>query len=119
MAPEVHYDQANSARYDAVIPQDRGVVTPLAAPVIRQFEPSAPIVQRFWPAFCSTWTTARASGSGFEKNRMPTTLLPPRPSTSQADGTGGHRAPDCEVAGNRHPKGKGVVLAETKKAANP
>ena len=116
-SPEVHYDGARLPRYDAVVPRIGASITPYGTAVIRQFET------------IGTYCVNGSSGIGSSRDKleahqilakqkigMPTTAFAasPKDTKNLMDLVGS--APMI-VKLLESTQGKGVVLAETKKAA--
>ncbi|THH38812.1 30S ribosomal protein S6--L-glutamate ligase [Aliishimia ponticola] len=117
MSPEVHYDGARLPRYDAVVPRIGASITPYGTAVIRQFETIG--------TYCVNGSTGIASSRdklqahqilASQKIGMPTTAFAasPKDTRNLMDLVG--TAPMI-VKLLESTQGKGVVLAETKKAA--
>lgn len=117
MAPEVHYDGKRLPRYDVVIPRIGASITPYGTAVIRQFET------------IGTWCLNGSAGITASRDKlhahqvlarakigMPTTAFAasPKDTGNLMDLVG--RAP-LIVKLLESTQGKGVVLAETQKAA--
>jgi len=117
MSPEVHYDGARLPRYDAVVPRIGASITPYGTAVIRQFET------------IGTYCVNGAAGISASRDKleahqilakqkigMPTTAFAASPKDTKNL---------MELVGSapmivkllESTQGKGVVLAETKKAA--
>ncbi|KIN66384.1 Ribosomal protein S6 modification protein (C terminal domain) [Sulfitobacter noctilucicola] len=117
MAPEVHYDGKRLPRYDAVIPRIGASITPYGTAVIRQFET------------IGTYCVNGSSGITASRDKlhahqvlaskrigMPTTAFAASPKdTSNLMGLVGTAPLIVKLLEST--QGKGVVLAETKKAA--
>ena len=117
MAPEVHYDGKRLPRYDAVIPRIGASITPYGTAVIRQFETigtycvngSAGIPARRDKLHAHQVLASKKIG-------MPTTAFAASPKdTSNLMGLVGTAPLIVKLLEST--QGKGVVLAETKKAA--
>src|SRR6056297_829974 len=117
MAPEVHYDGKRLPRYDAVIPRIGASITPYGTAIIRQFEtigtycvnPSAGITSSRDKLYAHQ-LMARA------KIGMPNTAFAASPKdTSNLIGLVGTAPLIVKLLESS--QGKGVVLAETRKAA--
>jgi ribosomal protein S6--L-glutamate ligase len=117
MSPEVHYDGTRLPRYDAVIPRIGASITPYGTAVIRQFETIG--------TYCVNGSEGiRASRDKLQAHQilasqkigMPTTAFAasPKDTKNLMDLVGS--APMI-VKLLESTQGKGVVLAETKKAA--
>ncbi|MFK7834818.1 MAG: 30S ribosomal protein S6--L-glutamate ligase [Sulfitobacter sp.] len=117
MSPEVHYDGKRLPRYDAVIPRIGASITPYGTAVIRQFET------------IGTYCVNGSSGITASRDKlhahqvlaskrigMPTTAFAASPKdTSNLMGLVGTAPLIVKLLEST--QGKGVVLAETKKAA--
>ena len=117
LAPEVHYDGKRLPRYDAVIPRIGASITPYGTAIVRQFEtigtycvnPSAGISASRDKLYAHQ-LMARA------KVGMPNTAFAASPKdTSNLMGLVGSAPLIVKLLEST--QGKGVVLAETKKAA--
>lgn len=117
LAPEVHYDGKRLPRYDAVIPRIGASITPYGAAVVRQFET------------IGTFCLNPAQGITASRDKLHAHQLMARarvgmPNTAFASSPK-DTANLIEVAGGaplivkllESTQGKGVVLAETRKAA--
>ncbi|HBR40253.1 30S ribosomal protein S6--L-glutamate ligase [Sulfitobacter sp. UBA4523] len=117
MAPEVHYDGKRLPRYDAVIPRIGASVTPYGCAVIRQFETIG--------TYCVNGSAGILSSRdklhthqvlASKKIGMPTTAFAASPKdTSNLMALVGTAPLIVKLLEST--QGKGVVLAETKKAA--
>ena len=117
MAPEVHYDGKRLPRYDAVIPRIGASITAYGTAVIRQFE------------FTGTYCVNGSAGITASRDKlhahqilagkkigMPTTAFAASPhDTANILGLVGSAPVIVKLLEST--QGKGVVLAETKKAA--
>ena len=117
LAPEVHYDGKRLPRYDAVIPRIGASITPYGAAVIRQFEtigtycvnPSAGITASRDKLYAHQLMARARIG-------MPNTAFAASPhDTANLMGLVGTAPLIVKLLEST--QGKGVVLAETKKAA--
>ncbi len=117
MAPEVHYDGKRLPRYDAVVPRIGASITPYGTAVIRQFETIG--------TYCVNGSTGiTASRDKLHAHQvlaskrigMPTTAFAASPKdTGNLIGLVGTAPLIVKLLEST--QGKGVVLAETKKAA--
>ena len=117
MAPEVHYDGKRLPRYDAVIPRIGASITPYGTAVIRQFETIG--------TFCVNGSNGiTASRDKLQAHQvlasrrigMPTTAFAASPKdTRNLMGLVGGAPMIVKLLEST--QGKGVVLAETRKAA--
>ncbi|MBJ6373537.1 30S ribosomal protein S6--L-glutamate ligase [Sedimentitalea arenosa] len=117
LAPEVHYDGKRLPRYDAVIPRIGASITPYGTAVIRQFET------------IGTWCVNGSAGITASRDKlhahqvlarhrigMPTTAFAASPKdTGNLIGLVGSAPLIVKLLEST--QGKGVVLAETRKAA--
>ena len=117
LAPEVHYDGKRLPRYDAVIPRIGASITAYGAAVIRQFEtigtfcvnPSAGIISSLDKLYAHQLMARAQVG-------MPNTAFAASPKdTGNLMGLVGTAPLIVKLLEST--QGKGVVLAETKKAA--
>ena len=117
MAPEVHYDGKRLPRYDAVIPRIGASVTPYGCAVIRQFETIGTYCVNGSAGILSSRDKLHAHQVlASKKIGMPTTAFAASPKdTSNLMALVG--TPPLIVKLLESTQGKGVVLAETKKAA--
>ncbi len=117
MAPEVHYDGKRLPRYDAVIPRIGASITPYGTAVIRQFE----TIGTYCVNGSAGITASRDKLHAHQvlarhKIGMPTTAFAASPKdTSNLIGLVGTAPLIVKLLEST--QGKGVVLAETKKAA--
>ena len=117
LAPEVHYDGKRLPRYDAVIPRIGASITPYGAAVIRQFE----TIGTFCVNGSAGITASRDKLQAHQvlaskKIGMPVTAFAASPKdTSNLIGLVGSAPLIVKLLEST--QGKGVVLAETKKAA--
>ncbi|MDR9428841.1 MAG: 30S ribosomal protein S6--L-glutamate ligase [Salibaculum sp.] len=117
LAPEVHYDGKRLPRYDAVIPRIGSSITPYGTAVVRQFENLG--------TYCINGSSGIAASRdklhahqvlAGQKVGMPTTAFAASPKdTSNLIGLVGSAPLIVKLLEST--QGKGVVLAETKKAA--
>jgi ribosomal protein S6--L-glutamate ligase len=117
LAPEVHYDGKRLPRFDAIIPRIGASITPYGTAVIRQFE--------FLGTYCVNGSAGITASRdklhahqvlASKKIGMPTTAFAASPKdTSNLMALVG--AAPLIVKLLESTQGKGVVLAETKKAA--
>ncbi|MDF1727633.1 MAG: 30S ribosomal protein S6--L-glutamate ligase [Sulfitobacter sp.] len=117
MAPEVHYDGKRLPRYDAVIPRIGASITPYGCAVIRQFETIGTYCINGSAGILSSRDKLHAHQVLASKRiGMPTTAFAasPKDTRNLMDLVG--TAP-LIVKLLESTQGKGVVLAETKKAA--
>lgn len=117
MAPEVHYDGARLPRYDAVIPRIGASITPYGTAIVRQFE----TIGTFCVNGSEGITASRDKLHAHQvlaRHRigMPTTAFAASPKdTDNLMGLVGTAPMIVKLLEST--QGKGVVLAETKKAA--
>ncbi len=117
LAPDIHYDGKRLARYDAVIPRVGASITPYGTAIVRQFET------------IGTWALNGSSGITASRDKlhahqilarqkigMPVTAFASSPKdTTNLIGLVGSTPLIVKLLEST--QGKGVVLAETKKAA--
>ena len=117
MAPEVHYDGKRLPRYDAVIPRIGASITPYGTAVIRQFETIGTYCVNGSAGITASRDKLHAHQVlASKKIGMPTTAFAASPKdTSNLMALVG--AAPLIVKLLESTQGKGVVLAETKKAA--
>ena len=117
MAPEVHYDGKRLPRYDAVIPRLGASVTPYGCAVIRQFETIGTYCVNGSAGILSSRDKLHAHQVlASKKIGMPTTAFAASPKdTSNLMALVGTAPLIVKLLEST--QGKGVVLAETKKAA--
>ncbi len=117
MAPEVHYDGKRLPRYDAVIPRIGASVTPYGCAVIRQFETIGTYCVNGSAGILSSRAKLHAHQVlASKKIGMPTTAFAASPKdTSNLMALVGTAPLIVKLLEST--QGKGVVLAETKKAA--
>ena len=117
MAPEVHYDGKRLPRYDAVIPRIGASVTPYGCAVIRQFETIGTYCVNGSAGILSSRDKLHAHQVlASRKIGMPTTAFAASPKdTSNLMALVGTAPLIVKLLEST--QGKGVVLAETKKAA--
>ena len=117
MAPEVHYDGKRLPRYDAVIPRIGASVTPYGCAVIRQFETIGTYCVNGSAGILASRDKLHAHQVlASKKIGMPTTAFAASPKdTSNLMGLVGTAPLIVKLLEST--QGKGVVLAETKKAA--
>ena len=117
MAPEVHYDGKRLPRYDAVIPRIGASVTPYGCAVIRQFETIGTYCVNGSAGILSSRDKLHAHQVlASKKIGMPTTAFASSPKdTSNLMALVGTAPLIVKLLEST--QGKGVVLAETKKAA--
>jgi len=117
MAPEVHYDGKRLPRYDAVIPRIGASITPYGCAVIRQFETIGTYCVNGSSGILSSRDKLHAHQVlASLKIGMPTTAFAASPKdTSNLMGLVGTAPVIVKLLEST--QGKGVVLAETKKAA--
>jgi len=117
MAPEVHYDGKRLPRYDAVIPRIGASVTPYGCAVIRQFETIGTYCVNGSAGILSSRDKLHAHQVlASKKIGMPTTAFAASPKdTSNLMALVGTAPLIVKLLEST--QGKGVVLAETKKAA--
>ena len=117
MAPEVHYDGKRLPRYDAVIPRIGASVTPYGCAVIRQFETIGTYCVNGSAGILSSRDKLHAHQVLVSKKiGMPTTAFAASPKdTSNLMALVGTAPLIVKLLEST--QGKGVVLAETKKAA--
>ena len=118
MAPEVHYDGKRLPRYDAVIPRIGASVTPYGCAVIRQFETIGTYCVNGSAGILSSRDKLHAHQVlASKKIGMPTTAFAASPKdTSNLMALVGTAPLIVKLLEST--QGKGVVLAETKKAAD-
>lgn len=117
LSPEVHYDGARLPRYDAVIPRIGASITPYGTAVIRQFETIGTYCLNGSAGIASSRDKLQAHQIlAGQHIGMPTTAFAasPKDTKNLMDLVGS--APMI-VKLLESTQGKGVVLAETKKAA--
>ena len=116
-APEVYYDGKRLPRYDAVIPRIGASVTPYGTAVIRQFESIGTYVVNSSAGITSSRDKLHAHQIlARHKIGMPSTAFAASPKdTSNLIGLVGTAPLIVKLLEST--QGKGVVLAETKKAA--
>ncbi|TMM54383.1 30S ribosomal protein S6--L-glutamate ligase [Sulfitobacter sabulilitoris] len=117
MAPEVHYDGKRLPRYDAVIPRIGASVTPYGCAVIRQFETIGTYCVNGSAGITASRDKLHAHQVlASKKIGMPTTAFAASPKdTSNLMALVGTAPLIVKLLEST--QGKGVVLAETKKAA--
>ncbi len=117
MAPEVHYDGKRLPRYDVVIPRIGASVTPYGCAVIRQFETIGTYCVNGSAGILSSRDKLHAHQVlASKKIGMPTTAFAASPKdTSNLMALVGTAPLIVKLLEST--QGKGVVLAETKKAA--
>jgi len=117
MAPEVHYDGKRLPRYDAVIPRIGASVTPYGCAVIRQFETIGTYCVNGSAGILSSRDKLHAHQVlASKKIGMPTTAFAASPKdTSNLMALVGTAPLIVKLLEST--QGKGVVLAETKRAA--
>ncbi len=117
MAPEVHYDGKRLPRYDAVIPRIGASVTPYGCAVIRQFETIGTYCVNGSAGILASRDKLHAHQVLASKRiGMPTTAFAASPKdTSNLMALVGTAPLIVKLLEST--QGKGVVLAETKKAA--
>ena len=117
MAPEVHYDGKRLPRYDAVIPRIGASVTPYGCAVIRQFETIGTYCVNGSAGILASRDKLHAHQVLASKRiGMPTTAFAASPKdTSNLMALVGTAPMIVKLLEST--QGKGVVLAETKKAA--
>ncbi|MFT6674026.1 MAG: ribosomal protein S6--L-glutamate ligase [Sulfitobacter sp.] len=117
MAPEVHYDGKRLPRYDAVIPRIGASITPYGTAVIRQFETIGTYCVNGSAGITASRDKLHAHQVLASKRiGMPTTAFAASPKdTSNLMGLVGTAPLIVKLLEST--QGKGVVLAETKKAA--
>ncbi|MFK7881105.1 30S ribosomal protein S6--L-glutamate ligase [Roseobacter sp.] len=117
MAPEVHYDGKRLPRYDAVIPRIGASITPYGTAVIRQFETIGTYCVNGSAGITASRDKLHAHQVlASKKIGMPTTAFAASPKdTSNLMGLVGTAPLIVKLLEST--QGKGVVLAETKKAA--
>ncbi|MEL7097883.1 MAG: 30S ribosomal protein S6--L-glutamate ligase [Pseudomonadota bacterium] len=117
MAPEVHYDGARLPRYDAVIPRIGASVTAYGTAVIRQFETTGTYCVNGSAGITASRDKLHAHQIlASRKIGMPTTAFAASPrDTANILGLVGSAPVIVKLLEST--QGKGVVLAETKKAA--
>ena len=117
LAPEVHYDGTRLPRYDAVIPRIGSSITPYGTAVVRQFETLGTYVVNGSDGITASRDKLHAHQM-LARHRigMPTTAFAASPKdTSNLIGLVGTAPLIVKLLEST--QGKGVVLAETKKAA--
>ncbi len=117
MAPEVHYDGKRLPRYDAVIPRIGASITPYGTAVIRQFETIGTYCVNGSAGILASRDKLHAHQVlAGKKIGMPTTAFAASPKdTSNLMALVGSAPLIVKLLEST--QGKGVVLAETKKAA--
>jgi ribosomal protein S6--L-glutamate ligase len=117
MAPEVYYDGKRLPRYDAVIPRIGASITPYGTAVIRQFETIGTYCVNGSAGITASRDKLHAHQVlASKKIGMPTTAFAASPKdTSNLMGLVGTAPLIVKLLEST--QGKGVVLAETKKAA--
>lgn len=117
LAPEVHYDGKRLPRYDAVIPRIGASITPYGTAVIRQFETIGTYCVNGSRGITASRDKLHAHQVlASKKIGMPTTAFAASPKdTSNLMGLVGTAPLIVKLLEST--QGKGVVLAETKKAA--
>ncbi|SMC74240.1 30S ribosomal protein S6--L-glutamate ligase [Primorskyibacter flagellatus] len=117
LAPEVHYDGKRLPRYDAVIPRIGASITPYGTAVIRQFETIGTYCLNGSAGITASRDKLHAHQVlASQKIGMPTTAFAASPKdTSNLIGLVGQAPLIVKLLEST--QGKGVVLAETKKAA--
>ncbi|WP_298911767.1 30S ribosomal protein S6--L-glutamate ligase [uncultured Roseobacter sp.] len=117
MAPEVHYDGKRLPRYDAVIPRIGASITPYGTAVIRQFETIGTYCVNGSAGITASRDKLHAHQVlASKKIGMPVTAFAASPKdTSNLMGLVGTAPLIVKLLEST--QGKGVVLAETKKAA--
>jgi ribosomal protein S6--L-glutamate ligase len=117
MAPEVHYDGKRLPRYDAVIPRIGASITPYGCAVIRQFETIGTYCVNGSAGILASRDKLHAHQVlASKKIGMPTTAFAASPKdTSNLMALVGTAPLIVKLLEST--QGKGVVLAETKKAA--
>ncbi|WP_300029622.1 30S ribosomal protein S6--L-glutamate ligase [uncultured Roseobacter sp.] len=117
MAPEVHYDGKRLPRYDAVIPRIGASITPYGTAVIRQFEAIGTYCVNGSAGITASRDKLHAHQVlATKKIGMPSTAFAASPKdTSNLMGLVGTAPLIVKLLEST--QGKGVVLAETKKAA--
>ncbi|WP_187432089.1 Glutathione synthetase [Roseobacter fucihabitans] len=117
MSPEVHYDGKRLPRYDAVIPRIGASITPYGTAVIRQFETIGTYCVNGSAGITASRDKLHAHQVlASKKIGMPTTAFAASPKdTSNLMGLVGTAPLIVKLLEST--QGKGVVLAETKKAA--
>jgi ribosomal protein S6--L-glutamate ligase len=117
MAPEVHYDGKRLPRYDAVIPRIGASVTSYGTAVIRQFETTGTYCVNGSAGITASRDKLHAHQIlAGKKIGMPTTAFAASPrDTANILGLVGSAPVIVKLLEST--QGKGVVLAETKKAA--
>jgi len=117
LAPEVHYDGTRLPRYDAVIPRIGASITPYGTAVVRQFETLGTYVVNGSDGITASRDKLHVHQL-LARHRigMPTTAFAASPKdTSNLIGLVGTAPLIVKLLEST--QGKGVVLAETKKAA--
>ena len=117
MAPEVHYDGKRLPRYDAVIPRIGATITSYGTAVIRQFETTGTYCVNGSAGITASRDKLHAHQIlAGKKIGMPTTAFAASPrDTANILGLVGSAPVIVKLLEST--QGKGVVLAETKKAA--
>jgi ribosomal protein S6--L-glutamate ligase len=117
MAPEVHYDGKRLPRYDAIIPRIGASITPYGTAVIRQFETIGTYCVNGSAGITASRDKLHAHQVlAAKKIGMPMTAFAASPKdTSNLMGLVGSAPVIVKLLEST--QGKGVVLAETKKAA--
>ena len=117
MAPEVHYDGKRLPRYDAVIPRIGASITPYGTAIIRQFETIGTYCVNGSAGITASRDKLHAHQVlASKKIGMPMTAFAASPKdTSNLMGLVGTAPLIVKLLEST--QGKGVVLAETKKAA--
>ncbi|ASM72003.1 MULTISPECIES: 30S ribosomal protein S6--L-glutamate ligase [Roseobacteraceae] len=117
MAPEVHYDGKRLPRYDAVVPRIGASITPYGTAVIRQFETIGTYCVNGSAGITASRDKLHAHQVLASKRiGMPTTAFAASPKdTGNLIGLVGTAPLIVKLLEST--QGKGVVLAETKKAA--
>jgi ribosomal protein S6--L-glutamate ligase len=117
LAPEVHYDGKRLPRYDAVIPRIGASITPYGTAIVRQFETLGTYCLNSSAGISASRDKLHAHQVlAGQKVGMPTTAFAASPKdTSNLIGLVGSAPLIVKLLEST--QGKGVVLAETKKAA--
>ncbi|MCA0869711.1 30S ribosomal protein S6--L-glutamate ligase [Seohaeicola saemankumensis] len=117
LAPEVHYDGKRLPRYDAVIPRIGASITPYGTAVIRQFETTGTFCVNGSAGITASRDKLHAHQVlARHKIGMPSTAFAASPKdTANLIGLVGNAPLIVKLLEST--QGKGVVLAETKKAA--
>ncbi|NBD29603.1 MAG: 30S ribosomal protein S6--L-glutamate ligase [Alphaproteobacteria bacterium] len=117
LAPEVHYDGKRLPRYDAVIPRIGASITPYGTAIVRQFETLGTYCLNSSDGISASRDKLHAHQVlAGQKVGMPTTAFAASPKdTSNLIGLVGSAPLIVKLLEST--QGKGVVLAETKKAA--